>query len=143
METPRRRRSRSFGFWAAVVLVTGGVLYPLSFGPACWIASRSSILPDKDTGALPAPAWLNAAYRPLLYAIVRLPFLGGPISSYASLGTPRGIKIGMSTMTIRRNSGAFDEFPTSVIWISEELWGYGGGGASPVMVRDATVESPR
>lgn len=27
-------------FWAAVVVVVVLVLYPLSFGPACWITSR-------------------------------------------------------------------------------------------------------
>ena len=37
---PKRRRRRSFGFWAAVALTAGGVLYPLSAGPATWFETR-------------------------------------------------------------------------------------------------------
>jgi hypothetical protein len=30
------------GFWAAVVVVSLLILYPLSFGPACWLHSRTA-----------------------------------------------------------------------------------------------------
>ena len=30
-------------FWATVVVVVGLILYPVSFGPACWLASRTGI----------------------------------------------------------------------------------------------------
>jgi hypothetical protein len=41
-EPPKTRR-RSFGFWAAVVIVTGGILYPLSSGPVTWLMRREMI----------------------------------------------------------------------------------------------------
>jgi hypothetical protein len=34
------RERPGVAFWATVVVVVGLVAYPLSFGPACWIASR-------------------------------------------------------------------------------------------------------
>src|SRR5262245_58182549 len=34
------RNTPSAAFWATVVVV-GVLLYPLSFGPACWVASRT------------------------------------------------------------------------------------------------------
>lgn len=34
------RKKPGIGFWATVVVVTLLVLYPLSFGPACWFTSR-------------------------------------------------------------------------------------------------------
>jgi hypothetical protein len=35
------RKKPGVAFWATVVLTVLLVVYPLSFGPACWIASRS------------------------------------------------------------------------------------------------------
>jgi hypothetical protein len=35
------RKKPGVAFWATVVVVALLVAYPLSFGPACWIASRS------------------------------------------------------------------------------------------------------
>jgi hypothetical protein len=46
-------------FWATVVVVVLLVAYPLSFGPACWIASRV----NSRTRTLPA------FYRPLISAM--------------------------------------------------------------------------
>ncbi|MSR60612.1 MAG: hypothetical protein EXS05_23720 [Planctomycetaceae bacterium] len=34
---------RSFGFWAAVVIVIGGTLYPLSIAPAIWLGEYKII----------------------------------------------------------------------------------------------------
>jgi hypothetical protein len=39
------RKKPGVAFWAAVVLVVVLVGYPLSFGPACWLADRQCI-PD-------------------------------------------------------------------------------------------------
>ena len=55
MDTPRKKPG--FVFWATVVLAVP-VLYVLSWGPACWIISR--------TGGEDA---LGAVYRPIWWAL--------------------------------------------------------------------------
>jgi hypothetical protein len=50
------RKKPSAGFWIAVTLVAVLVGYPLSFGPACWISSRSGI----------GVSVVNSAYPPML-----------------------------------------------------------------------------
>lgn len=59
--------------WIVLVLV----LYPLSFGPACWIASR-------EAWALPV---VSAVYRPLMAVAVSspLPFLFDAIFQWGRL----------------------------------------------------------
>ena len=47
-------------FWATVVVVVLLVAYPLSFGPACWLA---------DSGLLPEKPAIHC-YRPLIRAVV-------------------------------------------------------------------------
>jgi hypothetical protein len=37
--TPDRKKP-GVAFWATVVVVVVALLYPISFGPACWISSR-------------------------------------------------------------------------------------------------------
>jgi hypothetical protein len=54
------RKKPGMAFRAAVVMVVLLVLYPLSFGPACWIVSRMGI---------PSAPWLPLVYRPLLWAL--------------------------------------------------------------------------
>jgi hypothetical protein len=49
------RKKPGVAFWASVVVVVV-LAYPLSFGPACWISSRSG------TGA----SVVNSAYQPML-----------------------------------------------------------------------------
>ena len=51
--TPRKPTA---GFWFTVALVAVLAGYPLSFGPACWISSRSG------TGV----SVVNSAYQPML-----------------------------------------------------------------------------
>ena len=51
------RKKTGVAFWAAVVGVMALVGYPLSFGPACWIASRNH---EEHNSLL-------AAYRPLIW----------------------------------------------------------------------------
>ena len=52
------RKNPGVAFWATVVVVVVLVAYPLSFGPACWLASRDLL-----------PAWavlpLMVCYHPL------------------------------------------------------------------------------
>ena len=55
-------------FWAAVVVVVVLVVYPLSFGPACWITSRT----DRYLGiqnANRAASAISVFYRPLTWAM--------------------------------------------------------------------------
>jgi hypothetical protein len=54
------RKHPSAGFWITVALVAVLVAYPLSVGPACWIATRI------DGGE---NAW-NIAYRPIVVALL-------------------------------------------------------------------------
>ncbi len=49
------RKKPSAGFWITVALVAVLVGYPLSFGPACWITSRTNV----------GSGTLSVAYRPL------------------------------------------------------------------------------
>ena len=50
------RKKPTAGFWITVALVAVLLGYPLSFGPACWISSRSG------TGV----SVVNSAYQPML-----------------------------------------------------------------------------
>ena len=49
------RKKPGWAFWATVVVVVALVAYPLSFGPACWISSRTG------RGA----RVVSAAYQPI------------------------------------------------------------------------------
>ena len=49
------RKKPGVAFWATVVVVVVLVAYPLSFGPACWISSRTG------RGA----PMVSAAYQPI------------------------------------------------------------------------------
>lgn len=78
--TDERKRS-SFGFWAAVMVLVV-LLYPLSFGPACWIASY--------LGSRSEP-FLETVYQPFMRlwwreAGPRLPMNNDLLVRYASLG---------------------------------------------------------
>jgi hypothetical protein len=81
------RKKPGVAFWATVVVVMALVGYPLSFGPACWIASRQA----KYEGRVPVPA----IYRPILWAWFHSPrpiFL--IIYRYASLGSTSNLIVG-------------------------------------------------
>jgi len=45
--------------WIVALMMAPPVLYVASFGPACWITSRSS----------PSGDWLLVAYRPLMWTM--------------------------------------------------------------------------
>ena len=75
------RKNPSAGFWFAVALVAVLVGYPLSFGPACWISSRTKIGAD----------WLPFGYRPIVSGLSINPTrASAAIKWYARLGAARG-----------------------------------------------------
>src|SRR5262245_40226734 len=57
------RKKPSAAFWATVVVVVGLVAYPLSFGPACWLAMRLNSLSEV----------INIGYRPIVWSFDRVP----------------------------------------------------------------------
>jgi hypothetical protein len=52
------RKKPGVAFWATVVVVVVLVAYPLSFGPACWLTSRTRV----------GVRLIPAVYRPLIWA---------------------------------------------------------------------------
>jgi len=62
-------------FWATVVVVVVLVAYLLSFGPWCWIISRS-----RDRARM-----VPAIYRPIMKVAERSPMARSAIDSYAKL----------------------------------------------------------
>jgi hypothetical protein len=68
------------GLWLAVALVVMLVAYPLSFGPACWISSRT------NTAASAIPI----AYRPIVWCMAHNRGLGKVVNWYSELGAGRG-----------------------------------------------------
>ena len=70
------RTKAGFGFWA-IALLAIALLYPLSFGPACWITER--------TGS--SAAVVSDVYQPILQAASRGPScVGGSVMWYSRLG---------------------------------------------------------
>src|SRR5258708_7783125 len=76
------RKKPGWKFWASVVLAVVLVAYPLSFGPACWIASRS--FPQNHHA-------FRMVYRPIgNFAYWRVPVLPSLVMDYARLWLPKG-----------------------------------------------------
>jgi hypothetical protein len=68
-------------FWTTVVVVVALVAYPLSFGPACWLASRCNLPGD----------WLFVVYAPMIWPLNNGPdFLFDAISWYSLVGVAEG-----------------------------------------------------
>jgi hypothetical protein len=79
---PTKKRRRPYSFWVAVVIATAGVLYPLSFGPACWLDSRRN--PELKSTTVSKP--LNIFYHPIIDVVQRLDNENGDlILRYAQL----------------------------------------------------------
>jgi hypothetical protein len=74
------RKKPGVAFWATVVVVVALVVYPLSFGPACWGLDRR----------IGDPCAIAAVYRPVLWLwVVSGPqWVGESISWYANLFAP-------------------------------------------------------
>ncbi len=78
------RKKPGVAFWATLVVVVAIVAYPLSFGPACWIASRS------ESWKIPTFYWPIQTYGPYC------PGGAAAITWYATLCVPtdsRGILV--------------------------------------------------
>src|SRR5262245_61373937 len=85
------RKQPGVAFWATVVVVVVLVAYPLSFGPACWIASQQ---PVEGSGGLTGWAIivpeLPKVYRPIGWACMRCPNTVSPLMTwYARIGMPQ------------------------------------------------------
>lgn len=65
---PIRKRRRPFIFWVAVPSVVFAVLYPISFGPACWLDSLRQ--PEANAVAMSWP--LNVLYAPIAHTVTQL-----------------------------------------------------------------------
>jgi hypothetical protein len=76
------RKKPGVAFWATVLMVAVLVGYPLSFGPACWIATRT----HTDDAKLFA-----VVYGPMWWAIRReVPVAGDIFGMYAIIGMRPG-----------------------------------------------------
>jgi hypothetical protein len=83
MSEPRKKPGAAF--WATVVVVVLLVLYPLSFGPACWIATR------RDDSA--SKTILQVGYRPVLELLIASPeWTHRPLEWYLGCGAPTDSK---------------------------------------------------
>ena len=76
------RKKTGMGFWITVVVLIVLVLYPLSFGPGCWIASRS----------FPARShFFQAVFWPIGKLVyVKIPVVDRLIVNYAYFCLPKG-----------------------------------------------------
>ena len=74
-----QRRRPGVAFWATVVVVVG-LVYVLSFGPACWISERTVI----------GSRAISTAYQPMLRLWMRTEQFGRAIAWYALIGTKDG-----------------------------------------------------
>jgi len=98
------RKQPSASFWATVLLAVL-VLYPLSFGPACWIASYGHV--DADD--------LRFVYRPLaLFSLGRYgwPSLWVPFLKYGALFG----KSEVDCVTVIRSLALSDEWAEALRW---------------------------
>ena len=78
METAPRKRRLPFWLRASIVLVVGGILYPLSFGPVCWLTSQ----PLSTSGTAPNRPGVMRIYWPL-GAMLNNPGMAGAIANAA------------------------------------------------------------
>jgi hypothetical protein len=85
-------KRRSWRFWFCVAILVP-VLYVGSFGPACWLASRS-FEPDGT------PVLMSDIYWPVLWAwYAGLGPVGGSIEWFANVGAARHVSVGRVNVT--------------------------------------------
>jgi hypothetical protein len=65
------RQKPGVAFWATVVVVAILVAYPLSLGPACWLAAREN--PELDDGVISDLRVTSHFYWPLGWAAANAP----------------------------------------------------------------------
>jgi len=74
------RKQPGMAFWTTVALIAVLVAYPLSFGPACWIASRCEF----------AEGLVSACYLPVVWTYFHAPSsVQESIFWYANYGAKR------------------------------------------------------
>jgi len=71
------RTKPGVAFWATVVVVVS-LLYPLSWGPACWAVSRTEYFYEE----------LPGIYLPIGWLCIRSPLLAEMMDIYGRLGMP-------------------------------------------------------
>ena len=84
------RKKPSATFWISVALIAALVGYPLSFGPACWLADR---------GLIPTTAAVQA-YHPLAHALAHSgsDWISSSMTEYGRWGSNR--QSGVATMIL-------------------------------------------
>ena len=98
-EMDREHRKLGTRFWAAVAVLTILISYPLSFGPACWIAARF------DGGE---SVW-NLAYHPLIVILLNSPCEISDVGErYLQFGTPEGTHFWRDVDALRWQPFEFD-----------------------------------
>ena len=93
------RKKTGVVVWILIVALAAAIVYPVSFGPACWICSRIS-----DGSAL----WEMAdfVYAPILWAWYDAPApVNHVIEWYANLGAAGGLNVA------KMLDGSFCVFP--------------------------------
>ncbi len=85
------RKTPGVAFWATVVVVVVLVVYPLSFGPACWLATRGASDSHGRTAVL-------YGYYPILWFANAVPEpVGQAVLSYAGWMASDGSSPGLLT----------------------------------------------
>src|SRR5436305_15122535 len=83
------------GFWVTAPFSIA-LLYPISFGPACWLAARPDVPPGVKSGDYGREMIL---YWPLNRAITRddIPWTVAPLKWWAEVGIRRGYVLVLPT----------------------------------------------
>jgi len=102
------RKKPGWAFWATAAIIVVPVLYVLSFGPACWIASRTT------------ESYMPAAYRPFEHTILGEGLLSNLVRWYVGIGMPQKGQIKLPTSTNREMFGFCiynDEMRTGIVGV--------------------------
>jgi hypothetical protein len=124
MDAAPRKRRRPFWFWGSIVLVAGGILYPLSFGPMCWMTAQTI----SPLGPVPQLRRLMIVYWPLgamLKGSIALPgsAIANPLLEYWILAG-----VGSNNMVLVPTD------PTGEDWISF--------GDPPILIGGPAISGP-
>ncbi|MGE5326612.1 MAG: hypothetical protein ACM3NO_06205 [Deltaproteobacteria bacterium] len=92
--TPSRKQP-GVAFWATVVVVVTILAYPLSFGPACWITSRTNF----------GPSAIASAFWPMTVASSRFERVRHALNWYARLGAANGWNWGFAPYAAPQGKG--------------------------------------
>jgi hypothetical protein len=109
------RKKPGVAFWTTMVVVILLIGYPLSFGPACWIASRIWV------GRLLVP------YRPIVWALDHDVIEFGLASNYANLLAAEGTGLAHAdgpNRVCESRPAALDIAPRTAdqLWANAKAW---------------------